>query len=555
MLSTSRFLMAFAAPYRWQLILVGALTLANSLVMLAVPWLAGHAISEVIVRGGPSTARLAAVLLGVLGAAALLNFAIAFVSGRTATRLLADLRLMIYSHLQRLPLEFHEQGRMGDLLALMTNEITFLSDFVMGSFASTPSRIITVIGAVVLMIRIDPALALLAPLLFPIYYGVLRLIGRRLRSLARQRQQAEAELVGLAEENLQMLSAIKSFAREECEAARYRFQIDQAGELVWQERKIQAALQPVLSLLSAGTAVALLMLAGQSLHTGTMTTAQMFSFLLYAALLTQPVSHLAMAYGQIQTARGALARLRSVLNEKPEPGYGAGGRLTTAKGAIEFRQIGFAYSGRDKTLDNLNLQIAAGETVALIGQNGAGKSTIISLLLRFYDPDQGVILLDGQDISGIQVQDLRNQIALVPQRPLLFNGTIRANIGFGRENASDGQIEAAVRLAQAYDFIQALPQGFDTVIGDHGVKLSGGQRQRIALARALIKDPQILILDEATSMYDLDGESAFVAASLTALAGRTVILVTHRPGSLALADRVIALENGMCRAIDAADYR
>ena len=281
----------------------------------------------------------------------------------------------------------------------------------------------------------------------------------------------------------------------------------------------------------------------------------MFSFLFYAALLTQPASQLALIYGQIQTARGALARLQSVLREDPEPGYAASGMMQSAKGEIEFKQVCFAYPDRHNTLDNLNLHIAAGETVALIGQNGAGKSTIISLLLRFYDPVSGVITLDGRDITTIQLQELRKRIGLVPQRPLLFNGTIRENVAFGFENADESRIEAAVRLSQAHDFIRALPNGFDTVIGDHGIKLSGGQRQRIALARALIKDPQILILDEATSMYDLEGESAFVEASITALAGRTVILVTHRPGSLALADRVITLENGTCCEVDAAVYR
>ncbi|MEO7248405.1 MAG: ABC transporter transmembrane domain-containing protein, partial [Novosphingobium sp.] len=250
MLSTPRFLLSFAAPYRFQLVIVGALTLASSLVMLAVPWLAGHAISGVIVASGSATAWLVALLLGALVTIALLNFAIAYVSGKTATRLLADLRLMIYEHLQRLPLEFHERGRLGDVLALMTNEIGFLSDFLMSTLASTPSRIITVIGAMVLMIRIDPALALLAPILFPIYYVILRLIGRRLRSLARQRQQAEAEMVGIAEENLQMLAAIKAFAREDHEAQRYASRIDRASNLIWQERKIQAALQPTLSLIS-----------------------------------------------------------------------------------------------------------------------------------------------------------------------------------------------------------------------------------------------------------------------------------------------------------------
>ena len=275
--------------------------------------------------------------------------------------------------------------------------------------------------------------------------------------------------------------------------------------------------------------------------------AELFAFLLYAALLTRPVGSLANMYGAYQMARGTLARLEDVLALEPEPGYAATARIERAKGDIRFDTINFAYPGRPPVLSDFSLAIRPGEIVALTGENGVGKSTLVRLLLRFYIPQSGTIQLDGQDISQLQLQDLRRQFGYVPQRALLFNGTIADNIAFG-QSASDQQeaIARAARLAQADEFIAQLPDGLQTEIGDHGIRLSGGQRQRIALARALFRDPPIYILDEATSMYDLESEAAFVEDCVQTLKDRTVIIITHRPASLALADRVLKLsESGV----------
>jgi ABC-type multidrug transport system fused ATPase/permease subunit len=215
---------------------------------------------------------------------------------------------------------------------------------------------------------------------------------------------------------------------------------------------------------------------------------------------------------------------------------------------LAFEGVRFAYDGRPPALDGVTFTVAAGETVAITGQNGAGKSTLAGLVLRFMDPQEGAVRLDGIDLRELRLEDLRRQVGLVPQRPLLFDGTVRDNIAWGREGATDAEIEDAARLAQAHDFVLSLPDGYGTRVGEHGVRLSGGQGQRVALARALLKDPPILILDEATSMVDLDGEGAFVAAAAQRLRGRTILIITHRPATLALADRRIRLEGG--RAIE-----
>jgi ATP-binding cassette subfamily B protein len=538
-----RTLLTLAAPYRKQLILLGLLTLISSLATLAIPWLAGKMISGILSPGTTDQYRLVALLLTLLAAIALLNVAVSWISGETSARMLAGLRMKIYEHVQALPISFHETHRQGNTLALMTNEVAQLSEFLTGTLANVPTLLLTVTGAAFLMFRIDPVLALLVPLLIPAFYLILKLIGRRLRGLARSLQRAEAEVVGIAEENLEMLPAIKAFAREDLESRRYQSQVNLAMNLVLQQSRIYAALQPLITLVAASAAVLLLFIAGRNVQSGGMTISELFSFLLYAALLTWPIGVLANLYGHIQTARGTMARLQKVLGQDVEPGYQASGRIDALRGEIEFRNVSFSYPGREEVLNDVNLHIRPGEVVSLTGANGAGKSTLMALLLRFYDPTGGAISLDGRDIADIDVRDLRRGIGVVPQRALLFNGTIRANIGFGLEGANDAEIETAARLAQAYQFIVQLADGFETEIGDHGVRLSGGERQRIALARALVKDPQVLIFDEATSMYDVDGENDLVDACREALQGRTIILITHRPASLALADRILCVED------------
>lgn len=539
-----RSLLKLAFPYRLQLILAGFLTLTSSLVTLAVPWLGARILGGIMAPGGIGAGGLVGLLVLALTAIALLNFAVALVSGATSTRLLSDLRVRIYEHLQALPLRFHENHRQGDTLALMTYEVARLSGFLTRTLVHIPAQLVTVVGAGILMFRIEPRLALIVPLLVPAFYIILKLVGRRLRGLAQSIQQAEAEVVAIAEENLEMLPAIKAFAREEHEARRYGAQVSHAMELSLQENRIFAALEPAIGLVAAIASVLLVYLAGQHVQLGSMSPTSLFAFLFYAALLTRPVAALAHVYGQVQSVRGTLVRLQSVLDQAVEAGYALTNRIAASGGAIAFRNISFAYPGRSQVLRGLNLDIRPGEVVALTGPNGAGKTTLIKLLLRFHDPDEGDIFIDGQNIASVAVQDLRRQTGLVSQRVLLFNGTLRANIAYGVEDADDALIETAARLAQAWDFIAHLPQGLDTEIGDHGVRLSGGQRQRIALARALIKDPPILLLDEATSMYDLEGESAFIEACSTALEGRTVIIITHRPASLAMADRILCLEDG-----------
>lgn len=539
-----RDLIALARPYRGQLALLAALSILGSVVMLAIPALGARLLGGMFDAASQSTGLVAALLVAAVILTALVNALNALWAGKVSARILADQRQRIYRHVQALPIGWHENHRQGDTLALMTWEVASLAAFLTATLASVPARLVMAAGAVAIMFAIDPMLASLVPVAVPLFYLILKVIGRRLRGLAMRIRAAEAEVLAVAEENLEMLPAIKSFAREEREAARYGHAVDVAMDLALRENRIKAMLGPTIELIAAIAAVALLIVAGRSMSGGALSPTELFGFLFYAALLTRPVSALSNIYGEVQTARGTLARLNEVMTHAPEAGYAAAGRMDRACGAITLRGVTFAYPGRETVLDKVDLDIAAGQIVALVGENGAGKTTLVNLLLRFHDPSAGEVRLDGRDIRRLQLQDLRRQFGLVPQRPLLFNGTIRVNILFGREDASQAEVEQAARLAQAHQFIAGLAQGYDTQIGDHGVRLSGGQRQRIALARALLADPPVLIFDEATSMFDIDGESAFIASCEQALKGRTVILITHRPASLALAERLIRVEHG-----------
>jgi len=490
------------------------------------------------------------LLLTVLAIQSLLKFVHGYLLASISERILADLRIRIYDHLQALPIAFFHQRPKGDILALITREIPILGEFLTGALVTAAPTLLMIAGAALEMLSIDALLATLVAGLLPLFVLLLKIIGRQLRPLSKELQEADAMAVSVAEENLGMLQIIKMYTRERRESQRYSWRIGELARLSKLQHKLYAALDPAVQLISASAVVLLLWIATEQLARGGLTPGGLVSFLLYSAMLSRPISEIAGLYGRTQMARGALERLHRVLAERPEPNGRSGVALPRVRGEIEFRDVGFHYPGRPAVLKHLNLHIRAGDTVAITGRNGAGKSTLVHLLMRLYEVDAGRIFIDGVDIANVGLHSLRSQIGVVPQHVLLFNATVRANISLADPVFDDATIERAAHAAQAHDFISRLPAGYDTVIGDNGVRLSGGQRQRIALARALIRDPPIMALDEATAMFDPQGEASFIEQCRDQLINRTVILITHRPASLALADHVLMLEDGAFSEIE-----
>ena len=537
----ARFLLDLVRPYRGQLAFALVVMLAQSVAVLAMPWLAGRFSQAMIEGGAVGGMLLLAFVLIVIQAA--LGYVVGLRTQGVAVHLIADASARVFDHLQSLPLAWHSDRRRGEVLSLLIQDTQRLGYFVTSTLLPLLPLLLTCAGAFVMMLRVEPRIAVAVGALVPAIYIALQWVGRRLRPLANQTMQAYALKSAIAEQNLAMIPVVKSYLGEPGESRRFAAQNERLRALEMRQLRLQSAIGPLVTVAAAACVIALLWLSSGEVAAGNMTAAELVSVLLYGLLLTQPVSQLASVYGQVQTARGTASRLIEAFATSPEPDDGTV-VLKQAAGEVVFDQVSFAYPGRPTVLDHLDLRVRAGETIAITGANGAGKSSLVHLLMRFADPDAGRILLDGTDLRQATLKSLRTQIALVSQNVLLFNASIGENIAYGLADASDGQIEAAARSARAHDFISALPQGYATMIGDQGVRLSGGQKQRIALARALIKDPAILVLDEATAMFDPAGEQEFIAHCRDLMATRTVILITHRPASLALADRVLRLQDG-----------
>jgi len=348
-------------------------------------------------------------------------------------------------------------------------------------------------------------------------------------------------LISLVEENLSMLPAIKSFTREPHESRRFDTRNMDLLTLSKRQTLVQSMLAPTVSFLAGAGLLLLLWVGLAHLESGRLEAAGLVSLLLYAMLLTQPISGLANVYGQVMRVRGAADRLLDFFSEMQEPYSRGKNKLNQVSGRIEFDRVTFHHPGRPRLLQDFSLAIEAGQTIAITGRNGVGKSTLANLLMRFIEPLSGHIRIDGIDIAELELDNLRQQIGLVAQNTLLINSTVEENIAYGFPNADETAIKKAAKAARAAEFIEALPDGYNTIIGDQGVKLSGGQRQRLSLARTLLKNPPILILDEATAMFDPEGEKSFIRECHELLSQRTVILITHRPASLALADRILNL--------------
>lgn len=539
-------LLEFVTPHRERLIFLLVIMLVTTGFGLLNPWLAGQFTQVLLNQPTSLDMTITQILffwMFLLAVQASLGFYEEFHLNMVAERIHTDIRIRIFDHLQNLPLSYFHDKKRGDSLSLQAYDTEIISSFVTGSLITLLPQLLTLCGALVMMYLLDPTIAIIAAMALPAFYIILKLLGRKLRPLTEAIANQYGKVLSLSEENLLLLPVIKSFTQEKAESKQFRHNNRKLLELNRQYFFRQGLMSPVVRLLAGCAILLLLWLGTQSLNAGELTEGDLVSLIFYGMLLTRPLGSLADVYGQTQSARGAASRIIRLFNEAAEPDT----EHTTPfpeppDTRIRFEQVSFAYPDRPGLFDQLDLTIEPGEIVALAGINGCGKSTLAHMLMRFVHPNSGHIFIGSQNINDISLHSLRNHIAIVQQDILLRNATIRENILLGATGINDEAILQTAETACALEFIRSLPNGLDTHTGDNGVRLSGGQKQRLSLLRALLRNPDILILDEATAMFDALAEASFVANFSKVSRQRTVIVITHHPYMLKAVSRVVNLD-------------
>jgi ATP-binding cassette subfamily B protein len=463
-------------------------------------------------------------------------------------RVVADLRSAIYRRVVRMDPLFYETTRVGEVLSRLTADTTLVQAIAGVNLSIVLRSTLSLIGALVLMGLTSARLMGVILLLIPVVIVPLMLTGRRVRGLSRASQDRIADTSSLADETLNAIQTVQAFTMEELQSARYEKAVEDSFATAVRRTKVRAALTAVGVMLVFGGITFVLWLGARQVISGTMTGGQLGQFLLYAAFVGTSAAALTEMWGEIQRAAGAMERLSELLQARPAISAPEHPLQLPARvqGNIRFDNVTFHYPSRPQhpALDNFSLEVIPGETIAFVGPSGAGKSTTFQLLLRFYDPNSGRVLIDDRRLADLRPEDIRAQIGLVPQDTVLFGASARENIRYGRPTASDAEIEAAAAAAAADEFLRKLPQGYDTFLGERGTRLSGGQRQRIALARAILKDPPILLLDEATSSLDAESERLVQQALEKLMQARTTIIIAHRLATVLKADRIVVMDHG-----------
>jgi subfamily B ATP-binding cassette protein MsbA len=469
------------------------------------------------------------------------NFQMSYIGNATVTRLRDEL----FASLQRQPLSFFDGEATGVLMSRLTYDVNLLQDAVTRVVTSFFKDSFTVIGLTAVIFYREWRLALMAMVVFPLAVLIIVYLGKRIRLISQSTQVANAYLYRVLQESLIGQRIVKAFARETYEERRF-FKAN--WDYFHTRMKLTATRElspPVMELLGSLGMAAIIFYGGYAVIRGTSTPGTFFSFLAALLMLYQPIKSLSAVQNIVQEGLAAAVRVFGLMDREPEiqdaPGAAILAPLTRE---IGYAGVSFAYDGRQNVLHDINFTVRRGEVVALVGPSGAGKSTLLNLLPRFYDITGGAIMIDGHDIRGVTLASLRDQIGVVTQQTILFNDSVRHNVSYGNLTAGEDEIISAVRAAHAYDFVMALPEGLDTLIGEQGVRLSGGERQRLAIARALLKDPPILILDEATSSLDSESEREVQQALDRLIAGRTTLVIAHRLSTVRNADRIIAMEDG-----------
>lgn len=485
------------------------------------------------------------VLAAVMASAAALRH---FLVSWLGERLVADIRSAVYTHILRLSPEFYESTRTGEVLSRLTTDTTLVQTVVGSSVSMALRNALLLLGGLVMLAVTSPRLTAMLLVMIPVVILPILLYAARVRTLSRASQDRVADTSAQAGETLAAMSTVQAFNQEPAESRRFSEAVERAFRTAVRRVRARSMLTALGTMLVFSAVVVVLWLGARRVTAGIMSAGELGQFVLYAVMVAGATAVLSEVWGELQRAAGAMERLTELLDTEPRISSPARPAALPAppRGTLQLAGVRFAYpSRRDQpALADYSLEVAGGETVALVGPSGAGKSTVFQLLLRFYDPQAGTIRLDGVDIRSVALEDLRARIGIVPQDTVIFSGSAIDNIRYGRPDASEDEVRTAARAALADEFLERLPQGFDTELGERGVRLSGGQRQRIAIARAILKDPPLLLLDEATSSLDAASERLVQEALDKLMRGRTTLVIAHRLATVLGADRIVVMDHG-----------
>lgn len=537
----------YLLPYKTQFIFGLICLVFSSTTLLAFPYFAGKLLDVASGKGWVinSINQLALVLIGILLIQSIFSFLRVLLFAQVNERSMADIRNEVYSQMINLPVKFFDSHRIGELISRITADVSMLQDTFSVTLAELFRQLSTLFIGTIVILFIAPRLTLFMLATFPVLVIAALFFGRYIRKLSKETQDNLANANVVVEETLQSVNMVKAFTNEHFEMKRYDNALGKVVSTALKAAKYRGAFISFIIFALLGGIVAVIWFGATQVQAGTLSIGDLLSFVLYTTFIGASIAGLGDIYGQVQRAIGASERVLEIINESAEP-TSKNVQCLELAGNVSFRGVDFAYPSRKrlKVLKGLCITIGAGEKVALVGPSGAGKSTVIQLLMRFYSIDAGEILFDGKSAYDYELTALRKNIGIVPQEVILFGGTIRENIAYARPGATEAQIIEAAKKANAWQFIESFPEKLDTLVGERGIKLSGGQRQRIAIARAILKDPAILILDEATSSLDAESEVLVQKALDELMQGRTTLIIAHRLATVRKADKIFVIKDG-----------
>lgn len=547
-------LLEFIRPYRWQFGIGLVFLLLTGLSSLAFPKLTGTLVDADNLENINQTGL---ILISVFLAQSIFSYFRIYLFEYVTQNMLANLRQTTYSHLISLPMSFFSSRRVGELNSRIAADISQLQSTFTTTLAEFLRQIVVIIGGLVMLSMISLRLTFFMVAIVPVLALAAVFFGKFIRKLSKEAQNSVAESNTIVEETLQGIANVKSFANELLEIARYKKRMKEITDISLKAAKYRGAFVSFIIFALFSGIIAVVWYGIVLRQQGEMSNGELISFVLYTIFLGASTAGIADLYSQLQKAVGSTEHLMEILEEQPEPidtGYIKNGapvkekqeNEAKIKGHVSFKNVAFSYPSRKETdvLKNISFEVKKGEQVAIVGQSGGGKSTIVSLLLRFYDTSAGGIFIDEKNITDFSLTELRNQMAVVPQEVLLFGGTIKENIAYGKPGATMEEIEKAAEKANARQFIESFPEKYETIVGERGIQLSGGQRQRIAIARAVLKNPAILILDEATSSLDSESERLVQEALDKLMQGRTSFVIAHRLSTIRKADKILVVDKG-----------